>query len=481
MATLIATHLKMPQTVSPAAGGRPLSRGRATLRRRLEFIAGCAVFLLAFHYFYKAVVAPVYFNFGYPYFDAPSRWWHIFLVYAILPSLWLPLSITRPTQYLYFFIYLTVYLPICCLLPSVAPSYPMDFASALYFASVLLVCFAGLGIVYRIPTIRLRLPVLSTGPFLALVFLLCMLCFAVLVLHYGSSMSLVSLFAPHEHRIHARGILASSSIPFLGYFLVIPSRALHPLLIAFGWWFRKWWLVALALFGEAVVYSCAAQREGVFWVAVIVPLVLVAFRSHRRFFACLVWTVSIFFLLTIVAVSTSPSGEIGFVSRLTAMRVFVSPGKLTIDYFQFFQHGPYTYFSHITGLGWLHENYFSDTTIGLVVGEHISGDFENNANGNLWADGLASLGFIGMLIVTVIAGILFYVTDSALRHVSVVPTTISLSRLGIALSNCSIFTVFLGGGFLVALIVNAVAPWNAPAQSRERHAQSRASPSRHRT
>lgn len=452
--------------------GWPESRQSATAAdlvstTRVFFVLGCAAFVAAFAVVYEHVISPVYSYWGMTCHPIQSPAWLIFYLFAWLPCLWLPLDLSRPTQYLYFFLYITVILPVCCVLPVVAPSYPLPFGVALWIGGSLLVCFAVLGSIYKFPLAIINTPRMNPGIFALGVTATLVACYSVLFLTFGSVMDLVSLTSPHEHRLSSRTIITSSTLPLLGYCLVLPSRAFHPFLIATAWWFRKWWLLAVAIVGELICFSCAAQREGVFWILVFVPFLLALFKLRKPFFVVMIWAFVVAFLAVAVTSDVNDDSGFSFISRVTTMRIFVGPGKLTIDYLIYFQDAPMTFFSHITGFGWVHENHYSDTSIAVVMGEYLTGNADNNANCNLWADGYASLGFAGMLIVTLITAALFYITDSVLRDIDPRPLTLAFSRLGLALSNCNIFTVFLGGGFLVAILLGMLAPWNPVAHSAE--------------
>jgi hypothetical protein len=252
-------------------------------------------------------------------------------------------------------------------------------------------------------------------------------------------------------RLLARDTFASASNnAILGYALNWPSYVVNPLLIAVGLWYRRRSVVAVGLAGQVFAYAVNAARGPLATVPVSIMLWW-TLRQRRVPYGTL-WMA--FFAL--IAGGALVGQQIGRFVAVAAswvfLRTFVMTGYITGIYYDYFRHSPTTMFSHIRGLGWLGHNPYG-TSLGFVIGESL-GQPDNNANANLWADGFASYGLLGMIFVTVLAAVLFHLIDSALADTDSRFAATALGAQAMNLADLPIFTTFLGGGLgLVALLI----------------------------
>src|SRR5215472_8885861 len=85
--------------------------GVQSIMQRLLLIAGAVGYVSLFNYLYVNWLAP---NFGYmgmTYTEPPAILTVLGWVFALLPALWMPMHLRRPSQLPYWFLYLTVYIP----------------------------------------------------------------------------------------------------------------------------------------------------------------------------------------------------------------------------------------------------------------------------------------------------------------------------------------------------------------------------------
>jgi hypothetical protein len=140
-------------------------------------------------------------------------------------------------------------------------------------------------------------------------------------------------------------------------------------------------------------------------------------------------------------------------SSIVIMRSLSIPGLATAHYQRFFSHHPNTYYSHVKGVNLLVE-YPYDRSLGEEVGFDIYNSNEVDWNANFWAtDGLAALGVPGVVLISILCGLLFWVLDSCAQGHNQNFVAVISCYAAANISNISLFTSFVSGGlgFLVIL------------------------------
>ena len=431
---------------------------RTRPRQRLAFILGTIAYTGLLQLAYVEVISPVWEYLGYTYISPAPTLWIASFVLAIAPALWIPVRLTRPSQWLYLYLYLSLYIPLCFV-----PLFRGAFEGVTrnrpeYLLGMALVCFAALGLIYRFPLMSIRFHSVSPTDFWLLVGTILVAAYVLVFWSFGGSMQLVmGSESVREQRFLGRDIIGASAFPLLvGYSLNLAGHSVNPFLMAYGLWTRRTLIFAAGLAGQVFLYSTTAARGYLATIPMVILLLTVL--GQKR------WSVSVFsvwlFVALILMVTVSPlvcSGDAQLEISWAAYRTFFSPALLTEVYYDLFSESPQTGFSHIRGLGWLADNPYPDRSIGQVVGDSM-GSSESNANANLWADGFASLGFTGMFIATAFAAFVFHLADSASEHVDVGMATAALSCHALSLIDLPIFTAFLGGGLGLSIVLTCLAP-----------------------
>ena len=122
--------------------------GATTARPRLLVVVGAAVYMAAFHWVYVEWVVPVYGYSGLINRGADPASLAAVTFAAALPAVWLPIRLARPSEVVLWFLYLFGYIP-----ASIIPIYILgpDLSAVLPFGVLLLIGFAALGLMQRIP------------------------------------------------------------------------------------------------------------------------------------------------------------------------------------------------------------------------------------------------------------------------------------------------------------------------------------------
>src|ERR1017187_11020011 len=82
-----------------------------TLIRRLLLIVGVLLLMAAFNVAYVVWLVPVYGYLGFRYPNTIGVLPAFGYCLGVLPAIWMPLALVRPSQFLHWIIYITVFLP----------------------------------------------------------------------------------------------------------------------------------------------------------------------------------------------------------------------------------------------------------------------------------------------------------------------------------------------------------------------------------
>src|ERR1039458_8906840 len=418
--------------------------------RRLAFIAASAAYIAVLNWSYIAVISPIWSYTGLTYSPPAVFEWLLFSAIALAPALWIPIHLTRPSQWIYLYLYIAVHVP-CCIVPLLRSGSSMGLGGPLGpLVWSLLGCMAALGLVYRIPLRAIRpIPVSPTTFWIGMILFL-LGSNALLFANYRNILNFVPSLDVRAQRMAGREVLGAMRVPLLsGYSMTLCAYSINPFLMAYGILTRKRWLVVIAITGQCFLYSCAANRA----ILAIIPLVFLLYYGtrYRRSFgtACMLIITTGTLAGTIVSLKR---GTVAIEVTGVLLRTLIAPAHATHMYYDYFLVQPQTNFSHISGLGWLARNPYPDTSLGMVIGA-ATGHPENNANANLWADGFASAGFFGMAVVTLLAGAAFYAFDAACCGVDLRLALLASCAHGLNLADLPIFTLVLSWGMLFSALL----------------------------
>ena len=130
---------------------RDISYVRSFLRSRAGLVTVCTLYIGIFVILYERLVVPVW---GYEGFHSRTTLGHAAIgwILAAIPSLWMPARLERPSQVVYWMLYMLVLVPAC-----LVPIYALDDQSSgpLLLATSLVVAFALVGTIYRFPLLPL--------------------------------------------------------------------------------------------------------------------------------------------------------------------------------------------------------------------------------------------------------------------------------------------------------------------------------------
>ena len=421
--------------------------------------AGGILFSITFHLSYVWWLYP---NFEYCGFKCqPDDWGYlsIALFVALAPLIWMPQEPARPSQLIYWWLYVTTYVPSCFV-----PLYTLTDrrSEAIVLSLWMLLGFALIGVGYKLRLLRMSNGSLSRGVFWPILWLLILMLHLWVLWVFRGNIRIVSFDKVYEEIRFSGGELAVQS--GMTYLILWLSCALNPFVMSIGLCYRRPLMFAVGALGQVMLYGTYGLKTIVLSVIFIPAIFMLISWKGRMFGLKLVWGAVILFVLAGIYATIYPIRQDGGVSMLPTLvflRTFGIPGLLTSSYHDFFANHPATYLSHVSGIN-LFIEYPYHYSIGVEVGRQMAWnsnavmqDVMANANAHMWAtDGIAAFGDCGIPIVSMICIVVFLIIDSVSAKHDAGLCALIFAYTGLTLGNVSIFTsVFSGGVWLLLLIL----------------------------
>lgn len=377
----------------------------------------------------------------------------IVLFIAYLPSSWLPLVSLKPSMFLVWTLYLVVYIP-TIIIPFL--SIEDSFATHLPYNLVLLFCFLILSrlkynFFYEVKFVKIK-----WSSFLFLFFCVYGYLTYRLISIFGFNLSFVSLLDVYEVRASYKETMIDESFIGIRWLLYI----FNPFLIIVGYIDKsKRVLLFFGFVGELMIYSVGGFKTALFIGFIIVVFLYFAKRTgllNRISILLLYATVGVFIISMVgdLVFFQKDDSYKNILSSLTIRRNFVVPGFLSGHYYDYFSQHSKAYMANHKIFGAL-VDYDSEykETIQTVIGQHVFGRHELNANVNIWADSYANYGLLGVVVTTLVLFLFLLIYDNVSSGIDLkLSFTLLIGPLAF-FSNSAMFTSLIGHGAIWVLIL----------------------------
>jgi hypothetical protein len=424
---------------------------------RAFLVTGVLSFIALFQLAYLEWLYPYFSYYGFENSNPATQFLMLAWILSAFPSLWMPIRLTRPSQLIYWVLYLTVFIP-----SMFVPLY-MGLVDASTNVSMMLVLFAGfaiLGALYLYPLPVFRELALSWGLFWTIFTLIYLGLTLWMVLVFRGNLHIVSFADIYDLRFAASDLAEGTLV---NYAITWLTGVVGPFLMAWGLVNRHLLACAAGVFAQLLVYSAIGAKASLLSILIICVFALILSDKGHSFGIKVVWgCAGLFFLLYLAKDADPSSGSImGWALSIILMRTFGNSGLSMEWYRDFFLRNPLTYYSHVTGINWLvHYPYVNQ--LGLEVGRFYSGDPMLDQNANFWAmDGLAGGGLLGVLFVSVLVALIFWLLDVAAEKHDLRFTALLVCFTAMNLANISLFTTLLSGGFGFLMPILYIMPTKA--------------------
>lgn len=406
-----------------------------------------AIFMLCLAWTYAYVISPVLSYLSFTYLE-PSR--NIFLfamMVGVLPTLFLSRIMRRTGDFVRWVLYYALYLP-CVTIPPLMGRLHEDQVANL----LLSLCTAFLIICIPYPhkekgegrpfAIRIKLRFFWQAFFIAyILFNLWM------VAVFGPHLRLVSLADVYTQRAASDDVTRGSLV---GYAAGALAGAFNPFLMAYGISRQRYSFFAIGAAGQLLVFATAALKSVAVSIVILPVFYFLLFRRPNTALS----RIGIAFCLPAVLLALLAegvySGKATFIQAaftLIYMRSFSMPGVLMGVYTEFFLTHPLTYFSHVNLLRGLIQYPYADA-LGNVIGAYMlpAGTPMDANAGFLMTDGMAALGFSGIVLSGVFCRLFILLFDVCVTKETLALSCCALLPVLISVTNTSLLSSMLTGG-----------------------------------
>ncbi|HTY08890.1 MAG TPA: hypothetical protein VMF29_06975 [Candidatus Edwardsbacteria bacterium] len=427
-----------------------------SILRRAFLVCAVAGYVACFRWIYLSWLNPNFEYYGFTCHPLRPELLLAAWLLSLLPACWMPFDLHRPSQLIYWIMYLAVYVP-SIWVPMLMGLRPAGQLIAL--AAALGAGFALIGLNYTLPVLKVRARKIPPKLFwIGWWAMAAALTLWVLRVFHGH-IRLVSFGQVYaELRFASDELMQGSAIRYAVMWL---AGMVYPFVMAWGLVRRRWPMALAGGLGQLLLYATTGAKSAVVSIAVIGLLFLLLGRQGKWFGPKLVLAVIVLMAgLNMLDIRLDPDKASGLymASSLVFMRIFGIPGLLTGFYQDFFSVHPWTYFSHVSGINHL-VRYPYGASIGMEVGNYYYGNPDLNANTHLWGmDGLAGFGLAGILMVSLLCGLAFWLLDSVAADHDRVLAALMVSFTALNIGNMSLFTTMLSGGLGLIIVLLAVMP-----------------------
>lgn len=423
----------------------------------LKFFISIVVYVFCLHYGYENYILPTWGYMGY--FKYSNLDWSLKLyelLIIILPSFFTSKEVHRISQFFYLFIYILIYIPTIIV---ISHSWTGDyndfyFFTLSYFVSILIISFSS-----RLKLKPFKLFKIPAKKLVNYFFYISLICISYIFLKKYDSLQLVDF----TNSIDVYKLREENSAPssFDGYITLLTASLFLPFLTASSIKFEKYFYLIFSFLGFIILFSIGANKSYLF-----TPfLILLVYKIIEYFKKGLNSKIVILFSLVVLILSFSMKyGGVTtklilfFPSAFFLFRTIFTGGWQSLVYYDFFNNpsNELTYLSQTKFFNLLSE-YPYDDLLGNTVGYYAFSDENLSLNANfLISDGFASFWFLGIILITVLYSIIFYIIDcvSIDFDLSFVVSCTFFSI--ISLSNTSLFTTLLSGGLFITTLIFSI-------------------------
>jgi hypothetical protein len=431
-------------------------------KNRIWLVLGIIAYVAAFQWMYATWLSPTFAYWGFAYEQVPGQYLTIAWALSVLPALWLPLALTRPSQLICWVLYLAVFIP-SMFVPLFA-----GLRDAEEVANLMFTLFAGFALVstvywwpvLKLPNFRIP-PVLFWSCFSGAA--ACLIAWVATV--YIGHFRFVTFGEIYQQlRFSGQELAMGTGVNYAVMWL---SGAFAPILMSWALVANRyrWFFVGTAV--QVILYSTAGLKS-ILLSVIVMPILFLLVRGGAMPVK-LTWLAVLGFVA--LNVSNLVAGELSeshlMLSSIVFMRTFGVAGLSTAQYHDFFSEHPMTYYSHVKGID-LFVDYPYVQALGREVGYFYSGKLDLNFNAHLWCmDGLAGFGLPGILLISTLCAVVFWLLDSAADGHPITFSATAMNFAALNLSNASLFTTLFSGGLMFSILMFYFMPKTLVEEARE--------------
>ena len=439
--------------------GRATASAVASLRlpvRAFVVIPAClATYAFCLHLVYYNFLLEPFRYMGFRYASPDGQITVVCLLAASVAAVALPARLRHPSDVLLWILFAVVIGPFILMSPYLGVSADVD------------TCIRSIGVAVAFASVALATRTARSGRGLRLrvsppIFWTAIAVFSAIVYVYlaavvGISFRFLSVGDVYDVRADYSDALSESRL--LGYLVSTQANAVNPLVIAAGLYSLRAVPLLAGIAGQLLLYSSAGFKTILFSVPAILIIGLVFRFASRPSGLKLVWGCT---GVVVIALAVDVLRDGLFWSSLLTRRFLIVPARLTGVYLDFYDSHPFHLLGNSVLSPWVQSPY--DFAPPRTISIHLTGSPNTAMNANLFADGFAQFGWIGIALISLLLVVYLRLLDRAARGMPTAVAAVVVVMPAITLSNSSLLTSFLSHGLIAALLVIAAAPrlrWGA--------------------
>lgn len=429
------------------------------MTKDLRLIISVIIYVFCLNYAYINYLIPTWGYMGYfenNIISIPLSIYKYFLI--IFPSLFISKTTTRISQFFFIMLYLIIYIPTIIILTRSwigDLSNYFQFTLSYFFAFIIMLFFT------RIKLMKISLFKIKISRVIKFIFLVSIFLLLYIILTRYDSLEIVDFTNSEEVYSLREGKVEASS--FDGYIILILSSMILPILLSYSIYRKRYLYMTVGFLGFLILFSIGANKSYLFVPFFILIGYYIATIEPKKINFRIV---SFFSILTVVLTFLIVNGNemiqliFFFPAAFFIFRTIFTSGWQSLVYYDFFNisSNDLTYLSQTKFFNIFSEYPYFDL-LGKTLGYYVFKDPNLSLNANfLISDGLASFWFMGIIIISILYSVIFYILDCTTFKFPL-PFVVGCTFFSIiSISNTSIFTTLLSGGlfliFLVFLITN---------------------------
>ena len=419
---------------------------------RFLTIALISLYTVVLIWNYIVWLAPVWGYMGVDYSPVGTYYFLACLIASVLPSIWIPISISRPTMVTYWILYLLTYIP---MIVGVSLSPKFTFIQVILFQLSCLFSFTLTGAGYYFKLIKIKEKYIPKFNFWVAFYSAMFLMFLYVIYIFKGNFKLVSPFDENLYDLRFSGRDVAEGDKLVGYFTQWLSGAFLPFLLAIGIVYKKKLLILISCIGQIILYSTAANKAFILSIIYMVGIYYITKKTSKFGIFLTFFLIILITFLTFSQIYFEDDFKLIFfpITSIIMLRTISISTINAVNYYDFFSNNPFTYYSHINIIGKFIRYPYGDLALGQVIGVTMSGNADSNWNANFYiTDGFVAMGYSGLIIIGIISGLIFYIIDSLIKSQNIILCTLLITISSVSLMNVSIFTTLLTGGLIYLIL-----------------------------
>jgi len=423
--------------------------GRHIIKRKLQVLAAAAVYEVLVSFTYINLISPVFSYDGFVYNPLDVDKMVFIHLLALVPALWMAREVTQPSHVIEWVLFLTVYIP-----ATIFPHYifPQSYSPLVDFDLVLLVSFALASFVSRLPMLKLEPKGLREPTFLVLLYALTAILAVTISFGTGFNFKLASVSKVYD--VRAQFTQAAVHSQFLGYLLPWLGQAVAPLLFALGLVRKEKGPIFVGLAMSTLAYSVTAFKTVLFSPFFLVGIKKMLELSKRRSGLMLpIW----FSAAVLLCIGLDLVIGFPIFSALFLHRAIVTPGAVTGYYYEFFRNHPFEMLAHSIFRAFLHSPYRHGPSF-VIANVYWPNRPDMEANANIWATAYADFGFAGMIVFSLLLGLVLKAFDTVSEDLDLGFSCMLAVFPAMVLANTALLTSLLTHGIGLVMLLLLLVP-----------------------